>query len=799
MPIRLLLFSSGVITVSFFPLLPPYWLLWGLLLVSGFLIRYSRQYWVVALLLGVAWGCYSGYQLQAMQLQEHWVGKELQVIGRVTDLPQVNGQRLRFSVKVQRVMHQGDTVDIERFPRKIQLSWYPSHTRKNVGPLPGLTTGQTWQLNVRLKRPRGFVNPAGFDYQAWLLRQGIGATGYVVGTKDNTLLEIYPTTTYWQEWIDRQRQLLQQWILSRSHSTERGILTALLIGDSAYVEKEQWSRMQQTGTSHLIAISGIHVGFLALFGFYLGLFLGKFLQLIWRVFPALVFAWLMAILCAAFYSALAGFNIPTLRTLIMLGLFYLACLGQRSIGIGNIFCCALVLVVIVDPLAAYDMGFWLSFGAVALLLFYFSGRWVAKVETSYWRGFSWLNLLAAFVRSQWVMFIGLLIPLSLLVNSISIVAPLANAIAIPVITFFVVPLLLIAAALQAAMPVASDFLLQLAGMAMELLKIFLQGILAVFGDYASPIVAFSPCVSLLLALGCLALLLPKGILHPLLGWCGLIPGLWLAFIAPAGNLPELKISVMDVGQGTAAVVQVKDKTLVYDTGPKYTDSFDAGGAILAPYLYSHAISRIDTLVVSHNDMDHIGGLTGFLEKVSPGLILVGDPEKMQVPVELFTASPTVTNCHQYAPWQWHNVEFAFLPVSVTRSTKDNNRSCVLLIRFKDQSILLPGDIEARVENQLLSEQKIPANLTLLLAAHHGSRTSSTEKFIKHTKPQFVIYSAGYRSQHGHPHPLVRKRFQSVGGREFNTAISGALIFEWFENKSPNIIEYRNANKRYWFE
>lgn len=797
MPAYLVLFSLGVIAVSFFPLLPPLHALWCLPIFIALIIRYTRALWLIALLFGVGWGIYAGHQLVAMQLEESLVSKEINVIGVISDLPEQTHQRLRFTMKVRAANSRlHDDLVMQGFPRKIQLSWYNAYGKDKDEPLPELTVGQAWKLTVKLKRPRGFANPGGFDYQAWLLRQGIGATGYVVQSANNGLVEIDPAALTWREWIDQQRQLLQRWILKNSDSYERGILIALLIGDSAHVEKEQWNRMQKTGTSHLIAISGLHVGFLALFGFFLGLIVGKCVQLLWRSCPAFFIAWVTAILCAAFYSALAGFNIPTVRTLIMLSVFYLACLWQRNVRIADIFCCALALMVIIDPLAAYDMGFWLSFGAVALLLFYFSGRWVAKTDAAFWGGMTWQNLLVGFIRSQWVMFIGLLIPLSVLVSSVSLVAPLANAVAIPVITFVVVPLLLIGAGLQSLFPLVSNGLLTFAGFTLEWLKIFLQFLLDVAGDYASPIVAFSPSLALLIALSCLVLLLPKGLLHRSLGWCGLAAGFLMAYMLEQPNVPDLKITAMDVGQGTSVVVQVRGQTLVYDTGPKYTDSFDAGGAILAPYLYAQAINEVDALVVSHSDMDHAGGLTGFLEKVKAKQIITGDPAISSAHKNF----SEIQNCHEKKSWQWHQVSFEFLPVIITPRTTDNNKSCVLLIRYQDQTILLPGDIETRVEHQLLADKKFPGNLTLVFAAHHGSRTSSGPRFVRHVSPDFVVYSAGFRSQHGHPHPQVRRRYESAGSREFNTADSGAIVFSWYENNNaPVISEQRKQEQRYWFD
>jgi competence protein ComEC len=797
MPIKILLFSLGVIAVSFSPQLPPLWCVILLLPLAAVCGYWWRARYLLALFLGLAWGIYSGYSLLNMQLADELAGKDLIVTGQIQGLPEQDDRRLRFNLRVNSaVTSAGQAIPAGHFPAKLQLSWYSYQHNGARFDLPSLVIGDEWQVRVRLKRPRGFVNPAGFDYQAWLLRQGIGATGYVVVHRDNQQILSAAKHFRLDDWINQQRHQLQQWIIAHSNSGERGILIALLIGDSGLVDKNQWARMQQTGTSHLIAISGIHVGFLAIFGFYVGLWLGKCIQLVWHRCPALMIAWWSAIVCASFYSALAGFNIPTVRTLIMLVVFYFACLWRRSINVANIFCVALALVVVLDPLAALDMGFWLSFGAVALLLMYFSGRLVPKQNVEPWSGYSAVNLIIGFVRSQWVMFIGLLVPLSLLVNSVSLVAPIANGVAIPLITFLVVPLLLISAAIRNLLGDTSDFLLSGAGWLMEILKIFLEGLLALGGSWSSPVVAFSPVLALLIALSCCVLLLPKGLFSRALGWCGLFLGAVLVFFINPPNQPDLTLAVLDVGQGSAIVVQVGKQTLVYDVGPKYTDSFDAGSGIVAPYLYSQGLHYIDRLVVSHGDMDHAGGLTGLLEKISVDQLFAGELEK--IPQEIPNRIE-MQNCHQIPEWQWQAVHFQFLQFPRLARASANNHSCVLLISYGEHHILLPGDIETAVENQLIRDQQLPEKLHLLLAAHHGSRTSSGAGFVNKMQPEIVVYSAGYRSQHGHPHLQVRQRYQAVGSREINTAESGAILFEWDQNKLQRVREYRLFNRRYWFD
>ena len=802
MPRVLLLFALGVIAVSYFPILPPLWCLSLLIFPLAVWWRWPKTGYWLALIAGLAWGIYAGHMLLGIQLDEEFIGKDIQITGYIQGLPEQTGRRQRFNLDVESAQTlAGQMLPTEHFPERVQLSWYWYSRNGVASDLPELAIGDKWHLRVRLKRPRGFVNPAGFDYQAWLLRQGIGATGYVVAHASNQQVYEEQKTFRVDDWINQQRYQLQQWILTHSDSSERGILIALLIGDSALVDKHQWMRMQQTGTSHLIAISGLHVGFLAIFGFYAGLWLGKCIQLVWHSCPALMIAWYTAILCASFYSALAGFNIPTVRTLIMLVVFYLACLWRRSSSISHIFCFALALVVILDPLASLDIGFWLSFGAVGILLVYFSGRLVAKKQIQPWSGFGFTQLIKGFVRSQWVMFIGLLVPLSLLVSSVSLVAPIANAVAIPLITFLVVPLLLVGAASSDTVTGVSDFLLNSAGWLMELLKIFLEGLLTLGGSWASPVVAFRPELAVLMGLSCGVLLLPKGLFFRGLGWCGLCLGCVFSFIVLPPNQPNLRLTVLDVGQGTAVVVQVGNQTLVYDVGPKFTDSFDAGGGIVAPFLFAQGIRHVDRLVVSHGDMDHAGGLHGLLEKVSVGELVAGEPDSIhfEQPEQIADNNMVVKNCHQESEWQWQSVMFRFLPYPQSTRANANNHSCVLLISYGEQHILLPGDIETSVENQLIHNQQLPEKIHLLLAAHHGSRTSSGLGFVNKTQPQMVVYSAAYRSQHGHPHRQVRQRYQAIASREFNTAASGAVLFDWGNNQLLRVREYRHFNRRYWFD
>ncbi|MET0357408.1 MAG: DNA internalization-related competence protein ComEC/Rec2 [Cellvibrio sp.] len=790
MTLRLLCFSIGIIGVGYLPMLPSSIHIFYFCIFLSFAIFIFRKkilslLYFLAIVAGVFYGIGFGNYLLNKQLPEHLVGQDLVVEGLVVDLPQENNRRQLFTLDVKRAHWVYDSTPFEKFPRKINISSYGDVRVK---------TAERWQLVVKLKRPRGFVNPGGYDYQASLLRRGIGATGYI-REGDNKLLQHQPSFS-----LDLLRYQLQQWLVSTSQSPHKSILVALLVGDTSLVTKDQWSEMIKTGTNHLIAISGLHLGFFAIVGFFLGNLLGRFIQIFWHRYPSMVSGYVCSVLFTLFYSLIAGFNIPTIRTLIMLVVVQLALLWRRSFRVRDTLLIALVLVLLYDPLAAHDMGFWLSFGAVAMLIFCFSGR------LSYENDFSpsdtksrpinkiFLKHMAIFIKSQWVMFIGLLVPLALLVHTSSLVAPFANFVAIPVITFFVVPCLILSALSHFIFDYfllsgVSIFFLSCAEFGMTLVHEWLNYLL-ILGEGK-----FNPSITLnfwaiFLAVPCvLLLLLPRNLGSK---WIG-VAGLSLALIIPLKPLPDLQMLVFDVGQGTAVLIRTPNHQLLYDTGPLYTENFDAGSGIIAPYLQSQGLRNLNALVVSHNDQDHSGGLAGVLSVMGVGQLFLGEPDKYV----LKESSPVVVNCHSQSPWQWDDVKFSFITWPISDNAKANNHSCVLLVEYMEHKILLAGDIEKEVERILLSQQSLPA-VDILLAPHHGSQTSSTAEFVARVNPRYVIYSAGFRNQHGHPHKDVQARYTNIGSVPLNTAYSGALDFVWNEGVQE-IKEYRHFARRYWFE
>lgn len=775
MPVYLLATASGILMVGFLPVLPP---LQGLLLlipIAFLSLRLPRLKVLAAVCLGIVWGVFYGHSIKNNMLPEDLVGRDVLVSGRVVDLPVSDERRQRVILDVESVRLPDESgAPVTAFPKRIQISWYAK--------TPVLIrSGERWQWQVRLKRPRGLVNPGGFDYQVWLMRRGIGGVGYVRESPLNRHLESPRIGD-----IGAYRQHLRDWLLDSSDSPQRAVLLALLIGDRSMMNAEQWRRMQLTGVNHLVAISGLHVGFLAVAGFMFGSLVGRGINLCWHRIPALLPGYIGAIGFALVYSALAGFTLPTQRAVIMILVVQLACLLRRSYRVSHVFSLALLGVVLSDPLAAYDMGFWLSFGAVAVLLFCFAGRFgpsSARLRT-------WLE---GHVRSQWTVFIGLFLPLGVLLNSVSLLAPVANLVAIPLVTTAVVPTLLLAAVIQEGIPPVSQLLLRIADYGLRGLDHWLQWLLEIAGTRFNPVISLPGWALVIAIIAVGLLLLPRGIGGRWLGY----PALFVVLVLPGKPAPPLGITVLDVGQGLAVVVETPKHRLIYDAGPAYSDKFEAGGAIVAPFLRQRGVSQVDKLVISHHDRDHSGGMEGVIKNLTVDEIIAGEPTKAAALV-----GAPVQDCHTYDAWQWDQVHFRFLPTAEAlrhSSGSTNNRSCVLMIEYAGHRILLPGDIEGRVEKQLIRTGHLPESLTLVVAAHHGSRSSSVSEFVRHVRPELVVYSAGYRSQHGHPHRDVMDRYSAQGSQAFNTATGGALSFFWHDGVLQPVRQERFYRPRYWFD
>lgn len=739
-----------------FALLPSLW--WALLLIPLTALAWWKTACLPLLFFvgGMIWVTLQAGSILAEQLPEHVEGKDIWVEGYIADLPKATERGARIKFEVKHAHFEGKAVLI---PRKLQLS---------IAELPeAIQLGDEWGLLVRLKRPHGFQNPGGFDHEGHLFRERIRATGYVRNTQAAQLIASDPYSYP----LGRLRQHVGNGIRSALQQSEfAGIITAFANGDESAITDQQWNILRRTGTTHLIAISGMNIGLIAGIAFFLVRWLWALPGLTVLRLPAQKAAALAAMLGALFYAALAGFAIPTQRALIMLSVIMGAILISRSVKPSSLLATALFLVLLYDPLAVMSAGFWLSFAAVAVILLAINGR-VGESRWSQWG------------RIQWVIAIGLLPMMLAMFQQTTLSGPFANMLAIPVIEIIVIPLTLLGVISLMILPTAlANFLFQLAAATMDRLWVALD-YLAGF-DHSqwtqhTPLTWTLVCATI----GILLLLAPRG--WPA-RWVGVLWVLPMFLIRPSGPAPgEVEFTLLDVGQGLAAVARTEHHTLVFDTGPRFSVRFDTGAAVVVPYLRHSGLHTLDRLIISHADNDHMGGAQSVIKSFPIKRVLSSVPEKLA----------GGEYCQAGKGWRWDGVEFIMLnPVS--HDLSENNASCVLLIRTPHGSILLTGDIESEAEHLLVTQWRELLRADVLVAPHHGSKTSSTEAFLDAVNPKIVLFPAGYKNRYGHPHPAIVQRYAEHKVRMLESPAQGAITIE-LRAQGMDISAYRQDHKRYW--
>lgn len=782
---RMLAFCLAVIGTCQLPSLPvlPVYIL---VLLGGACLWFgARRLWgfgvIGALGLGLCWGIGFGlYRLDSL-LPDPLEEVDFWVSGTVGGLPQRNGRAQQAAFKVEQSCFELAPVDCSPrtdffSPRLILLNYYGNAT---------LAPGQRWRWRVRLNRPHGFANPGGFDYEGWLLMQGYAAKGYVRDTSLNLRLPDARKGIDTLRYALRER--LAQMLASASH---KGILLALIIGDREQISQEHWALFSATGTNHLIVISGLHVGFIAMMGYWLGNVLARIWPRLILRFPAQKCGALAALGTAFAYSLLAGFSLPTQRALIMVAVFMLGRLRGQEPQRSFSFFLAMCGVLLANPLSPISAGFWLSFGAVGTLLLAFGARLTLVQGEDAGHDFSGrtLRIWQHWGEPQAMVFVGMSVPLLIWTAQISLFSPLANLFAIPLVSLLIVPVALLAVAVLPVSAFASEWLLLVANRLLEGLNVGLQGVDSLAANWgvweANPL---SPWALLFASLGTLLLLLPRG-------WPGrvLVPVLLAPLVWPVTQslpLGQARITVLDVGQGLAIVVRTANHSLLYDTGPRFSADFDAGSGVVLPYLRTIGIGRLDTLVVSHADNDHRGGLDPLLNLIEVQNLLMSTSAPLPAGAE---------PCVRGQSWQWDGVQFDMLYPPVGRGYQGNDSSCVLRITAGKSVALFGGDIERAAEAALVSLEGKALASRLLIAPHHGSQTSSTSLFLEAVRPRVVVVSAGYRSQFGHPAPQVAQRYEARGISVLNTALSGALEFTLGGVDSRVPIQYRIDQPRYWY-
>jgi len=726
---------------------------------------------IVFALLGFFYAAWRAEMRLAELLPQSWEAREISLSGRVVGLPETTPNGLRFVFDVARIETPGVTL-----PSRVQLGLFT----RDGEPQVDISGGDCVDLVARLYRPHGGVNPGGFDYDAWLLERGIRATGNVVGKPSRGTG--CPGAA--RAWLDHLRDAVRERLRAGlGEKPYAGVVIALAVGDQDAIPGAQWTLFRQTGTSHLFSVSGLHITLFSalVFGFVRG---------IWRRIPGLnlriparTAGVVLGLLAAAAYTALSGFGIPAQRTFLMLASAAAVALLDRTPTASRLLAAALLVVVLNDPWAAHAPGFWLSFGAVAALLFADMGRLRSPPIVLQW------------IRAQWAVTLALTPLLLSLFQEVSLVSPIANTLAIPLISLLAVPLSLLAVLLPWTLP---------ASVAHSVVATVMWGLEWLVRLPQPLFHAAAPSLSaLLLALaGIGLLLLPRGLPGRWLGWLLFLPLFFPRLPAPAEG--DAWLTVLDVGQGEAVLVRTARHALLFDSGPRFASGEDAGARVVAPALWQQGINRLDGMVVSHDDLDHTGGALALLHSHQPVWLtssLAGLPLASlgSIGQAVRAKRPDALTCAAGQSWVWDGVHFEVLHPPLHQYThpgfSDNSRSCVVRLRTPRFSALLTGDIERLAEMNLI-ERGVLQSVDVLVAAHHGSLSSSTTEFLSLALPRWVVIPVGHRNRYGHPHPEVLARYRAIGANVTRTDRDGAITLRLQKDKI-DLLRARETEKRYW--
>jgi competence protein ComEC len=744
---------------------------------------------------GFVWAALFAHHYLDNELPKEWEGKDVTIVGTVDSLPYRFDQGVRFNFAVERVL--ADHGEMPAIPPKISLAWYAAFRGEDIQTVGDVQPGERWQLTVRLQRPHGNANPWGFDYEVWLLEQNLRATGYVRPDANSS--------------FKNQRQ--DRFVVSIGNAVERcrgwlrdrivaalpdkkyaGVIVALVVGDQRAVSQSDWQVFNRTGIGHLISISGLHITMIA------GLFAGLIFQL-WRrsfftnanlplLLPAQKAAALAGVLAALVYVLLAGFGVPAQRTLYMLTVIAVALWFDRMTSVSHVLCVALGVVVLIDPWAVLGPGFWLSFGAVAMMLYASVGRVVVFREETPTNKERWWATLKSGAHMQYVVTIGLVPLTMLLFGQVSLVSPIANALAIPVVSLIVTPLALLGSVLPSPL---SGWILSCAHQIIAWLAIVMEWLAALpKATWTAPIPSW--WIFACAGIGTVWLLAPRGWPMRWAGWLAWIPLLLNAPVQPKQQ--EVWVTAFDVGQGMALLIETPQHRLLYDTGPYYSPESDGGSRVILPYLKARGINQLDGVIVTHSDNDHSGGALSIFDGMQVKSVWSSLPQTHPI----VQAAPNHRRCEAGQSWTWDGVQFEMLhptPASYDSTKwKPNARGCTLKITNGSQSMLLAADIEAVQEDELVNSIPDKLRATVLLAPHHGSGTSSTEPFLLAVKPELAVFQVGYRNRYRHPKPEVFERYGMLGIKRLRSDESGSITLQFGATMQFN--EYRKDHARYWY-
>lgn len=774
-------FLAGIVWLLQFKTLPPVWLgfilpipLYVLFILPKLQCSHVYKYvWIflLALLFGFLWGVLRADIIISKNIKAIEFGTVV-IEGKVVSLPETLDRGMRFEFYVNTVEFPSGMVLKEL--GKVKLRWYAK---------PELNPAEYWRLHVRLKRPHSLSNKGSFDYEAWLFQQRIQATGYVIDKAENKLLDSGNNTWFKKLTnIDYMRHLLRELIKQLPvNAFEKSFLLGLGLGDRSDISDKQWDVLTKTGTSHLLAISGLHIGLAAGLFFMLSSWLWAFSIVLPKYLARQHFAIFSGLFGAFLYAALAGFTIPTQRALIMLSIWMLALLLHKKIANNAVIAIALFAVLLIDPFAVMAQGFWLSFLAISVIAYAMTCR-------THGTHTIWSKIWLKMGKAQYAVSIAFFPVLILCFQQYPLLSALANVIAIPYFSFVVMPFLLFGIVLLIINFSVGSFVLQWVGKSISVfwpLLEYLSQIESQLLHIAPPTTA----IFLLAMVGVLIILLPKGFPNRWVGIFWLLP-----LCMPYRNVPEhgdFWLTQLDVGQGLSSVIQTQNNTLIYDAGDRFNARFDMGKLVLIPFLEQHNISDPNILLVSHADRDHIGGSLAVLARYPEIKVLTSALEEFN--------HHSVEQCAHGMQWDWDGVSFEILSPILT-DDKDiyhgNNSSCVLKVGNAWHSVLLTGDIEKTVENRLV--HLIPHKLAaqVLIVPHHGSATSSSDAFIDAVFPEVAVFPTGYQNRFRFPKQGIISRYEARQVIMLNTARDGALLFN-FSDQDMVISRYRQTHKRFW--
>ncbi len=726
-------------------------------------------------------------------------GRDLIVTGVVASMPQSNEAGLRFRLDVESARLADSSTDTPvPLPPRILLGWYGgvlggtgqvAELQRQPAPLQA---GERWKLAVRLKAPHGGSNPHGFDYELWLWEQGLQATGYVrASSKDPVPLRIGQTGQHPVEWARQQvRDRIFERVAERRYA---GLVAALVVGDQNAIERSDWDIFRATGVAHLMSISGLHVTMFAWLAALATGWLWRRSRRLCLGVPAPGAALVVGVLLAGAYALFSGWGVPSQRTVLMLATVGLLRLSGKQWPWPHVWLLACAVVVAIDPWALLQAGFWLSFVAVGVLFATDSGAGYAGKTRA--RGYFY-----AMFREQWVITLALA-PLTLLLfGQVSVVGLVANALAIPWVTLLITPLAMGGVLLAPLWDLAASAIAAMA-LCLELLAAL---------PYATVSVAQAPLwAGIAGVVGAVLLVMQLPWSLRLVGVPLMLPVLlWQAPRPPDG---QFELLAADIGQGNAVLVRTASHALVYDTGPRYSRESDAGHRVLVPLLRALG-TRVDTVMLSHRDADHVGGAVAVLT-MQPQAELLSSIENEH---EL-QAVRAATRCVAGQHWRWDGVDFDVLHPRASDydgTAKSNTLSCTLRISNGVQTALLAGDIEEAQEARLVgargSEVKRSAlpsgpepmpgmdarlKADVLLVPHHGSKTSSSAAFLDAVQPGIALVQAGYRNRFGHPAQSVLARYTERNIRVFDSPRCGAMT--WQSARPQDVSCQRAQGLRYW--